>query len=142
MQVLECCKESKVFKASNPYISAILSLMAEIYATSKLKLNLCFEIEMLFRSFGLTISETRVSKELTTRKRDMTTGVDYTLDKPAGETSGQLSFTSALPLMGHLDPSNRGHEGGRFSTSSCAFPPVTDMTYSDSVLLHQSHVTD
>ena len=95
LQVLECCKESKVFKASNPYIAAILSVMAEIYATAKLKLNLCFEIEMLFRSFGLTIAETRLSKELSTRKRDTITGMDYTLDKPIGEPSGNYHTSNS-----------------------------------------------
>ena len=78
-----------MFKASNPYVAAILSLMAEIYATDKLKMNLTFEIEMLFRSFGLRINETRVSKELGNRKRDTITGIDYILEKPIGEPSGK-----------------------------------------------------
>lgn len=65
--------------------------MAEIYGTDKLKLNLTFEIEMLFRNFNLQISDTRVSKELQNRKRDLTSGTDFTVDKAAAEQSSESS---------------------------------------------------
>ena len=89
MQVLEPCKDSKVFRPPNPWITGILSLMAEIYSTDKLKLNLTFEIEMLFRNFNLQISDTRLSKELQNRKRDMTSGTDFTVDKSLLEHSSK-----------------------------------------------------
>ena len=63
--------------------------MAEIYAQDKLKLNLTFEIEMLFRNFSLQISDTRVSKELVNRKRDMTSGTDFAVDKSQVEALGE-----------------------------------------------------
>jgi CCR4-NOT transcription complex subunit 1 len=88
LQVLEPCKDSKVFRPPNPWITGILSLMAEIYATDKLKLNLTFEIEMLFRNFNLQISDTRISKELSNRKRDMASNTDFTVDKALAEQSG------------------------------------------------------
>ena len=90
MQILEPCKDSKVFRPPNPWITGILSLMAEIYGTDKLKLNLTFEIEMLFRNFNLQISDTRVSKELQNRKRDLTSGTDFAVDKTALEQSSEL----------------------------------------------------
>ena len=52
-QVLEPCKDSKVFKPPNPWVQSILALVAEIYAQDKLKLNLKFEIELLFRNMGI-----------------------------------------------------------------------------------------
>lgn len=88
LQVLEPCKDSKVFRPPNPWITGILSLMAEIYATDKLKLNLTFEIEMLFRNFNLQISDTRVSRELVNRKRDTTSGTDFAIEKPPAEAQG------------------------------------------------------
>ena len=93
--MLEPCKDSKVFRPPNPWITGILSLMAEIYATDKLKLNLTFEIEMLFRNFNLQISDTRVSKELANRKRDMTSNTDFTVDKSLADQSG--SSRAAAP---------------------------------------------
>lgn len=68
--------------------------MAEIYSTDKLKLNLTFEIEMLFRNFNLQISDTRVSKELQNRKRDMTTGTDFTVDKSLQEQNSKPTTLS------------------------------------------------
>lgn len=53
LQVLEPCKDSKVFKPPNPWVQSILALVAEIYAQDKLKLNLKFEIELLFRNMGI-----------------------------------------------------------------------------------------
>lgn len=63
--------------------------MAEIYGTDKLKLNLKFEIEMLFRNYNLQISDARVSKELQNRKRDLTLATDFNVDKPSAEQSGE-----------------------------------------------------
>ncbi len=51
--MLEPCKDSKVFKPPNPWVQSILALVAEIYAQDKLKLNLKFEIELLFRNMGI-----------------------------------------------------------------------------------------
>ena len=89
LQVLEPCKDSKVFRPPNPWITGILSLMAEIYGTDKLKLNLKFEIEMLFRNYNLQISDARVSKELQNRKRDLTLATDFNVEKPLAEQSGE-----------------------------------------------------
>lgn len=83
-----------MFRPPNPWITGILSLMAEIYSTDKLKLNLTFEIEMLFRNFNLQISDTRVSKELQNRKRDMTTGTDFTVDKSLQEQNSKPTTLS------------------------------------------------
>ena len=74
--MLEPCKDSKVFRPPNPWITGILSLMAEIYATDKLKLNLTFEIEMLFRNF---INNLQTNEILTTDENDLlcyTEGLD------------------------------------------------------------------
>lgn len=60
IQVLEPCRDNKVFKPPNPWIMGILSLCMEIYALDKLKLNLKFEIEMLFRNMNVTMDSVKV----------------------------------------------------------------------------------
>ena len=62
--VLEPCKDSRVFRPPNPWLMAILSLISEIYALPKLKLNLKFEIETVFRTMNLQISDVKASDTL------------------------------------------------------------------------------
>ena len=62
--VLEPCKDSKIFRPPNPWLMAILALISEIYALPKLKLNLKFEIETVFRSMNLQISDVKASDTL------------------------------------------------------------------------------
>ena len=55
-QVMEPCKTSdKIFSRSNPWVAAILALAAEIYTSDAIKLNLKFDVEMLFRHFSLQV---------------------------------------------------------------------------------------
>lgn len=81
VQVLEPCKESKVFKPPNPWVQSILALVAEIYAQDKLKLNLKFEIEMLFRNLNMQISDAKPSNTLSAHKRQIMNNADFAPDK-------------------------------------------------------------
>jgi CCR4-NOT transcription complex subunit 1 len=54
-KILEATKDSKSYRPSNPWVMAIMSLLAEIYGLDRLKLNLKFEIEMVFRTLGLQV---------------------------------------------------------------------------------------
>lgn len=54
-KILDATKDSKSYRPSNPWIMGIMALLAEIYAMDRLKLNLKFEIEMVFRSLGLQV---------------------------------------------------------------------------------------
>lgn len=54
-KILDATKDSKSYRPSNPWIVGIMALLAEIYAMDRLKLNLKFEIEMVFRSLGLQV---------------------------------------------------------------------------------------
>ena len=81
MQVLEPCKDSRVFKPPNPWLQAILALVAEIYSQDKLKLNLKFEIEMMFRNLNLQIGDAKPSLSLARHKRQIINNADFTADK-------------------------------------------------------------
>nr|CCA26834.1 hypothetical protein ALNC14_129780 [Albugo laibachii Nc14] len=56
-KVLEGCKKSKIFKPPNPWIMGLIHAMREIYDVPDLKLNLKFEIEVLFKLFRLSVEE-------------------------------------------------------------------------------------
>lgn len=47
----------QVFKHTNPMIAGILSLMAEIHAMPRLKLNISFVIEMTFKTFEVSLND-------------------------------------------------------------------------------------
>lgn len=54
-KVLDQASISKVFKAPNPWVLGIASVLLELYECADLKLNLKFEIEVLLNSLGLSV---------------------------------------------------------------------------------------
>ncbi|CAG8786237.1 18834_t:CDS:2, partial [Gigaspora rosea] len=56
-KVLEQACKSKVFKPPNPWLMAILKLLAELYHNVDLKLNLKFEIEVLCKSLEIELKD-------------------------------------------------------------------------------------
>ncbi|KAJ3143084.1 hypothetical protein HK101_003252, partial [Irineochytrium annulatum] len=89
-KVLEQCRESKVFKPPNPWLMAIMKLMAELYHFADLKLNLKFEVEVLCKELKLDIKEIENTTILRTRqtKAALTTNP---FAKPGPDESPQLS---------------------------------------------------
>nr|CDI56008.1 related to CDC39-component of the CCR4-NOT complex [Melanopsichium pennsylvanicum 4] len=61
-KVMEQCAKSNVFKPPNPWLMAVLRLMVELYQFAELKLNLKFEIEVLFK--GLSQPATGIAQDL------------------------------------------------------------------------------
>ncbi|KAL7423739.1 CCR4-NOT core subunit cdc39 [Cryptotrichosporon argae] len=53
--ILVACKQSDVFHLPNPWLRAILRVLAELYSFGELRLNLKFEIEVLFRELGTQV---------------------------------------------------------------------------------------
>lgn len=66
-KILEGCKKSKIFRPPNPWIMGMIHAMREIYDVPDLKLNLKFEIEVLFKSFKLNVEDQRKANLLRTR---------------------------------------------------------------------------
>jgi len=54
-KLLEPCRESRVFRPTNPYLGALLSLLAEVHRMPRLRLNIAFTVEMLFKHFELDL---------------------------------------------------------------------------------------
>jgi len=64
--LLVACKDSTVFHPPNPWMVAILALLVEFYHYAELRLNLKFEIEVLFSKLDVAIESIEPSKILRT----------------------------------------------------------------------------
>jgi CCR4-NOT transcription complex subunit 1 len=65
--LLASCKESVVFHLPNPWLSAMLALLHEIYTFPEVRLNLKFEIEVLFTKLEVALNAVEPSTFLRTR---------------------------------------------------------------------------
>ncbi|KAI0085426.1 Not1-domain-containing protein [Irpex rosettiformis] len=54
-KTLEPCARSNVFRPPNPWLMAVVSLLAELYHFAELKLNLKFEIEVLCKGLAIDL---------------------------------------------------------------------------------------
>lgn len=60
-KVLESCAKSIVFKPPNPWMMALMNVLAELHQEPDLKLNLKFEIEVLCKNLILSITDLKPS---------------------------------------------------------------------------------
>jgi CCR4-NOT transcription complex subunit 1 len=105
-KTLEPCSQSQVFKPPNPWLMAVLSLLAELYHFTELKLNPRFEIEMLFKGLDVDLSTIEATTVLRSRMplTDSLAGPlppDYPSD-----------INDALPLGG-FEPSSQLQDDSR-----------------------------
>lgn len=117
LQVLEPCKDSKVFKPPNPWVQSILALVAEVYAQDKLKLNLKFEIELLFRNMGIQISDAKPSATLAAHKRQIVNNADFAQDRVVAAPVAPAATAAAAP------PARWGPSGHRHPARWRRDPP-------------------
>lgn len=78
-KTLEPCAKSKVFKPPNPWLMAVVSLLAELYHFAELKLNLKFEIEVLCKGLNIDLDAVEVTTILRNRPLDL---LEYPSDAP------------------------------------------------------------
>ncbi|KAI8355165.1 CCR4-Not complex component, Not1-domain-containing protein [Blakeslea trispora] len=67
-KVLEQGSKNTVFVPPNPWVTAILRLLVELYQNADLKLNLKFEIEVLCKSLSVELSNIKPSVSLKNRQ--------------------------------------------------------------------------
>lgn len=67
-KVLEHCASSDVFQPPNPWLMAVCRLLVELYQFADLKLNLKFEIEVLFKSLQVDLQALEPSALLLGRR--------------------------------------------------------------------------
>ncbi|KII88902.1 hypothetical protein PLICRDRAFT_109994 [Plicaturopsis crispa FD-325 SS-3] len=94
-KTLEPCARSTVFKPPNPWLMAVISLLAELYHFAELKLNLKFEIEVLCK--GLDIDLDAIEATTILRNRPL---ADTLAGPPLPEYVADIN---SLPIGGY-DP--------------------------------------
>ncbi|KAK7693143.1 hypothetical protein QCA50_002709 [Cerrena zonata] len=65
-KTLEPATRSKVFRPPNPWLMAVISLLAELYHYAELKLNAKFEIELLCKSLDIDLDTVQATTILVT----------------------------------------------------------------------------
>ncbi|KAF9052783.1 Not1-domain-containing protein [Panaeolus papilionaceus] len=109
-KTLEPCAKSKVFKPPNPWLMAVISLLAELYHFAELKLNLKFDIELLCKGLDIDLSVIEPTNILRNRPMEALNGLgmgDYPEDislMPIGNDGGQFGDSQVLALNGHGSP--------------------------------------
>lgn len=82
VKVLEHCRESMIFKVTNPWVRGVLSLMKEIYGVEDLKLNMKFELQILSKHLGIDVESIDPSDLLRNRPApDKTHNPDFATKK-------------------------------------------------------------
>lgn len=76
-KVLEPCQTSIAYQPPNPWTMGILSLLAEIYSLPDLKMNLKFDIEVLFKNLHLELKDVKPMQLLQGRRRDLEGNQDF-----------------------------------------------------------------
>ncbi|CAO3654186.1 unnamed protein product [Cunninghamella echinulata] len=110
-QVLRQSTTSKVFKPPNPWLMSLLKLLAELYWTEKLRLNLKFEIELLFDALELNLNEI----EPTSILEKQTQPLQEQLNQQQQQQQQQQQPLHSLGSQPSLHPTAEGN-----------FPPFSD----------------
>ncbi|KAL7238559.1 hypothetical protein ACSBR2_004616 [Camellia fascicularis] len=96
-KILEPCQNSLAYQLPNPWTMGILGLLAEIYAMPNLKMNLKFDIEVLFKNLGVDLKDV--------------TPTSLLKDRIAGDVkSGAISTLHQIELS--LEVARPSHPGG------------------------------
>ncbi|XP_050111090.1 uncharacterized protein LOC126589747 isoform X1 [Malus sylvestris] len=115
-KILEPCQSSLAYQPPNPWTMGILGLLAEIYSMPNLKMNLKFDIEVLFKNLGVDLKEISPSSLLKDRNRELEGNPDFS-NKDIGSSqpqmvadvkSGMLSPLNQVELPVEVAPSNSG----------------------------------
>ncbi|KAK1408886.1 hypothetical protein QVD17_41009 [Tagetes erecta] len=76
-KILESCSNSLAYQPPNPWTMGVLALLAEIYAMPNLKMNLKFEIEVLFKNLSVDLKEVTPSSLLMDKVREIEGNPDF-----------------------------------------------------------------
>ncbi|CAN1849444.1 CCR4-NOT transcription complex subunit 1 [Linum perenne] len=88
-KVLEPCQSSLAYQPPNPWTMGILGLLAEIYSMPNLKMNLKFDIEVLFKNLGVDMKDITPTSLLKDRKREIEGNPDFS-NKDVGPSQPQV----------------------------------------------------
>ncbi|KAI3711268.1 hypothetical protein L2E82_41237 [Cichorium intybus] len=118
-KILEACQNSLAYTPPNPWTMGILGLLAEIYAMPNLKMNLKFEIEVLFKNLNVDLKEVSPSSLLMDKVREVEGNPDFS-NKDVGSAQQQPMVgevkSSMISSINQVDlpveVANSSHPGG------------------------------
>ncbi|MQM09385.1 hypothetical protein Taro_042254 [Colocasia esculenta] len=116
-KILEPCQSSLAYKPPNPWTMGILSLLTEIYNLPNLKMNLKFDIEVLFKNLAVDLKDVKPTVLLKDRVRELEGNPDFsTKDMSATQApivaevnTGMIPSLSPVDMQ--ADVSNASHLG-------------------------------
>ncbi|KAF7147217.1 hypothetical protein RHSIM_Rhsim03G0166300 [Rhododendron simsii] len=97
-KILEPCKNSLAYRPPNPWTMAILGLLAEIYVLPNLKMNLKFDIEVLFKNLGVDMKVVKPTSLLKDRAWESEGNPDFSM-KDKGASQPQLITETNTGIM-------------------------------------------
>ncbi|KAH9287615.1 hypothetical protein KI387_031732 [Taxus chinensis] len=114
-KILEPCQSSLAYQPPNPWTMGILSLLAEIYALPNLKMNLRFDIEVLFKNLGVETKDVKPTQLLKGRAREIEGNPDFS-NKDLGvahqsgteHTTGTVSSNIQVEMQPEVSASHPG----------------------------------
>ncbi|KAM7476295.1 hypothetical protein LguiB_023538 [Lonicera macranthoides] len=90
-KILEPCQSSLAYKPPNPWTVGILGLLVEIYAMPNLKMNLKFDIEVLFKNLGVDMKDVTPTSLLKDRVREVEGNPDFSTKDVVSSQSQMVS---------------------------------------------------
>ncbi|XP_057807321.1 uncharacterized protein LOC131021995 isoform X2 [Salvia miltiorrhiza] len=117
-KILEPCSNSIAYQPPNPWTMGILGLLAEIYAMPNLKMNLKFEIEVLFKHLSVDLKDVTPTSLLKDRVREVEGNPDFS-NKDVGSSQPPIMNevkSGIIPTLNQvempLDVATSPHPGG------------------------------
>jgi len=104
-KILEPCQSSIAYRPPNPWTMGILSLLVEIYNLPNLKMNLKFDIEVLFKNLSVDMKDVKPSSLLKDRIRQVVGNPDFSnKDVIASQTPSAVEVSSGIvPSLNHVE---------------------------------------
>ncbi|KAJ0836868.1 putative MIF4G-like domain superfamily, CCR4-NOT transcription complex subunit 1 [Helianthus annuus] len=97
-KILELCQSSVAYQLPNPWTTAILGLLVEVYLMPNLKANLTFEIEVLFKNLHVDIKEVKPTTLLEDKSRVTEGNPDFSQPKIVEVKSTSRSAVNQVVL--------------------------------------------
>ncbi|KAK9274352.1 hypothetical protein L1049_019166 [Liquidambar formosana] len=101
-KILEACQSSLAYQPPNPWTMGILGLLAEIYAMPNLKMNLKFDIEVLFKNLSVDMKDVTPTSLLKDRVREVEGNPDFS-NKDVGTSQPQMVAEAKSGIVSKLN---------------------------------------
>ncbi|XP_072963541.1 uncharacterized protein [Typha angustifolia] len=104
-KILEPCQSSIAYQPPNPWTMGILGLLAEIYNLPNLKMNLKFDIEVLFKNLGVDMKEVKPTSLLKDKVRQVEGNPDFSNKDVTSSQPPVIAEVSSgiIPTVNHVE---------------------------------------